>query len=51
MQSEAKTQAGTTSTKPLAPSSPIRQPQKNRWNVKTTSSAGKDAIYVGFSKE
>uniref|UniRef100_A0A7S0S335 Uncharacterized protein n=1 Tax=Chlamydomonas leiostraca TaxID=1034604 RepID=A0A7S0S335_9CHLO len=35
----------------LAPSSPVRQPQKTRWNVKTTSSAGKDAIYVGFAKD
>jgi hypothetical protein len=35
---------------PLAPSSPIRPPQKNKWGVRKTTSA-KDPIYVGFSKE
>lgn len=36
---------------PLAPASPIREPSKSKWGVKPTSSVGKDAIYVGFSKD
>ncbi len=29
----------------------MRQPTKNRWGIKTNSSAGRDAIYVGFGKD
>lgn len=42
---------GTQSSKVLAPSSPVKQPVKSRWNVRPSSSAGRDAIYVGFGKD
>ncbi|KAJ9509203.1 hypothetical protein QJQ45_001486 [Haematococcus lacustris] len=36
----------------IAPKSPVRQPVKSKWqSVKPVSSAGKDAIYVGFGKD
>jgi hypothetical protein len=39
-------------TPTTGPKSPIRQPPKSKYpSVKPVSSAGKDEIYVGFSKE
>lgn len=51
IQQELGKQNGTQGTTPLAPSSPLRAPAKNKWNAKQPARTGKDAIYVGFGKE